>query len=233
MRLSVLLATAAIAAAVPVLASAAVMVARFDGVIGGGFGGYSTGSTRFGFPALYVPTGAFAAEVRYDPTLGSPLAAGPGAESRNAAAILDAWIEFEGVRVDLPSAEYGEVRSGPTGFSILAQHYVPNTVLDTLSLSANVAGVGDLDLPVGSRAVTGGGSIQAASNYATGVFTIDLFGNCSYECGGMPLTVTKFSLSEYAATAPSAAPEPGAWALMILGFGGAGAVLRRRKPVMA
>lgn len=30
-------------------------------------------------------------------------------------------------------------------------------------------------------------------------------------------------------TAASAAPEPNAWALMILGFGGAGAVLRRRR----
>jgi hypothetical protein len=27
---------------------------------------------------------------------------------------------------------------------------------------------------------------------------------------------------------PSGAPEPGAWALMILGFGGVGAALRRR-----
>jgi len=29
------------------------------------------------------------------------------------------------------------------------------------------------------------------------------------------------------------APEPGAWALMILGFGGAGAMLRRRRPLAA
>jgi hypothetical protein len=30
-----------------------------------------------------------------------------------------------------------------------------------------------------------------------------------------------------------AVPEPGTWALMILGFGGAGAVLRRRKTLAA
>lgn len=40
-------------------------------------------------------------------------------------------------------------------------------------------------------------------------------------------------LAKYSGTAtlvsPSAAPEPAAWALMLLGFGGLGAVLRRRR----
>jgi len=228
MRLSVLFATAALAVAVPAAASATVMLARFDGVIGGS-AGWGTGSTRLGFPVLYAPSGAFSAEVRYDPTLGSAISAGVGGEGRNAEAILDAWIAFDGVRIDLPSAEFGRVTSRPTGFSVQVQHYIENVVLDSLVLNANFTGLGDLDAPIAPMTVTGGGSIQAASNYATGVFTIDLFGNCSYECGGMPLQVKKFSLSEYVAPDPSAAPEPAAWALMILGFGGVGAALRQRR----
>lgn len=38
-----------------------------------------------------------------------------------------------------------------------------------------------------------------------------------------------FSVSEFQGFGVAAAPEPGAWALMILGFGGAGAALRRRR----
>jgi hypothetical protein len=42
-----------------------------------------------------------------------------------------------------------------------------------------------------------------------------------------------YTFRTYSNDAPSAAPEPGAWALMILGFGGLGAALRRRGVAVA
>lgn len=48
----------------------------------------------------------------------------------------------------------------------------------------------------------------------------------AYNIGG---TVTSVRVAEAVATAPSAAPEPASWALLITGFGAAGAMLRRRR----
>jgi hypothetical protein len=42
-----------------------------------------------------------------------------------------------------------------------------------------------------------------------------------------------FSVTTVSGTFSGAIPEPATWALMILGFGGAGAMLRRRKAVFA
>jgi hypothetical protein len=42
-----------------------------------------------------------------------------------------------------------------------------------------------------------------------------------------------FNATGFAATFSGAIPEPGTWALMILGFGGAGAMLRRRRAALA
>ena len=42
-----------------------------------------------------------------------------------------------------------------------------------------------------------------------------------------------FAATGFSATFSGAVPEPGTWALMILGFGGAGAMLRRRRTMLA
>lgn len=42
-----------------------------------------------------------------------------------------------------------------------------------------------------------------------------------------------FAATGFSATFSGAVPEPGTWALMILGFGGAGAMLRRRRGALA
>jgi hypothetical protein len=231
MRLSALLATAVVAAAAPSFASAAVMVARFEGSVGGIHGAFTN---RFGVPPLTVFSGPFVAEFRYDTEGGSAASAPPGGEARSAEAILDGWIEWNGggARIDIPSSQFGGVTARTNGFSIGAYHYVDNVVYDTVVINAVFAHNGDLATPVGAVAATGGGDVFASSNYATGVYAIDLAG--FIEGQGMRLEVTKFSLSEYVeSSGPSAAPEPTAWALMILGFGGAGAALRRRKPAMA
>jgi hypothetical protein len=231
MRLSALLVATAVAAAVPTVSSAAIMVAHFEGGVGGL---HSTGTTRFGVPPLTVFSGPFVAEFRYNSELGSPAGAPPGGETRGPESILDGWIEWNGggARIDIPSSEFGGVTARTTGFSIGAYHFIAGVRYDTVVISAAFAHNGDLETPVASQLVTGGGDVFASSTFATGAYAVDLFG--SIEGQGMQLEVTRFSLSEYVAPTPGTVlPEPGAWALMILGFGGAGAALRRRRAAVA
>ena len=62
------------------------------------------------------------------------------------------------------------------------------------------------------------------------------------EAGGVPgpggpsggaLTHSAVHAESFTSALAASVPEPGAWALMILGFGGAGAVIRRRRAVHA
>ncbi|OHB31112.1 MAG: hypothetical protein A2790_10705 [Phenylobacterium sp. RIFCSPHIGHO2_01_FULL_69_31] len=80
-------------------------------------------------------------------------------------------------------------------------------------------------------------AIYGAMNFSSTVTNADLLG--LNEDGQLDFTVTatlgQFRLRGASLTfereliPATAAPEPGAWALMILGFGGAGAALRRRR----
>ena len=89
---------------------------------------------------------------------------------------------------------------------------------------------GSLGAAVGPLSAIGSGYTMAVSNYASnGVFQIDFSGVSIFDGAvGIPLRVTRFSLSEQSLTG-SVVPEPAAWALMIGGFGLAGGALRRRR----
>lgn len=56
-------------------------------------------------------------------------------------------------------------------------------------------------------------------------FLIGPAGNWTYDSTGFSLTVSD--------VAPGGVPEPASWALMIMGFGAAGSLLRRRRALMA
>lgn len=80
--------------------------------------------------------------------------------------------------------------------------------------------------------------VTAAYNaMADGGFYLDFGRNIpQYFTGGGYFVLDTVSLKigdAVVTTPPSGAPEPGAWALMILGFGGAGAALRQRRSALA
>jgi len=59
-----------------------------------------------------------------------------------------------------------------------------------------------------------------------------------YDFGGAHVSSIDFSTTDYSFEFDGLAgqvgvPEPGTWALMIMGFGGAGAMIRRRKAALA
>ena len=222
MRLVSLVAAAAMAVAVPSAASAVVMVAHFGGEINGIHG---TGSDRFGVPPLFTFSGPFEAEFIFDTEGGTAVSAGVGGQGRSGGAIESGWIEWHGgaARIDFPSIEAGRVLARLNGFSVQAVHTRPDGSFDSVTVNAGFTHNGRLDALVGPLTVNSTGSV-GANHYENGVLVVDLFGQT--EGSGMPLQVTSFSLSEY--VAPSAAPEPATWALMIGGFGAAGAMLRRR-----
>lgn len=62
-----------------------------------------------------------------------------------------------------------------------------------------------------------GGALSFTSLFAAGAFTMDT-----------PYEINSITVS-YQVNDNAAVPEPGAWALMIMGFGGAGWMIRRRR----
>ena len=77
-------------------------------------------------------------------------------------------------------------------------------------------------LSAGNLGLTRSGSITLAQGQFL-AFVVGPAGNYANDSTGVSFTLTR----------ATAAPEPGTWALMILGFGGAGGMLRRRRPVVA
>lgn len=111
---------------------------------------------------------------------------------------------------------------GIVGFTLSSIGFAANSSISAISMSFN-----GTNIPL-TLVVNQGGGVTVTG--ASGAFPIT-FG------GAQKLTITGTAGPDavYGATATferaptTVVPEPGAWALMIAGFGGAGAMLRRRK----
>ena len=107
---------------------------------------------------------------------------------------------------------------GPIGFTYLA-----GTHGMVIGGASGVGGVSQVNIGTNDFWI----QIRAANT--TPEFTVAAYSQTGYPNTGFltPLSQTTDPSSV------SAAPEPGAWALMLLGFGGAGALLRRRRAALA
>jgi hypothetical protein len=116
-----------------------------------------------------------------------------------------------------------ELPTGVVGFTLSSIGFLENSALTVTSFTFNGVVIPVSNLPVGE-----GGNIVLG---ASGPLTVNLG-------GPQVLTISGFGGSEavFGSTATFSAalvPEPGAWALMIMGFGGTGAVLRKRRNLLA
>jgi hypothetical protein len=96
-----------------------------------------------------------------------------------------------------------------------------------IALGGGYGGVG-LNDTVGSIGSSYGPSVWRHQSIKSRYVTFDIYGcnRAGFSYNGCGLGEGAFRST---ALAPAAVPEPGAWALMILGFGGVGATLRRRR----
>jgi hypothetical protein len=116
-----------------------------------------------------------------------------------------------------------QLPTGILGFTLSSIGFATNSSLLVSSFLFNGAVINVTNTPDGS----GGNVVQAVS----GAFPVVLG-------GPQVLTVTGIGgpdavFSGTATFEALAVPEPGAWALMILGFGGTGAMMRRRRALVA
>jgi|GEM_PF-1858957 len=112
---------------------------------------------------------------------------------------------------------------GVVGFTLSSIGFLTNSSLIVTSFSWNGTTINVTNTPDGN----GGNVVMAASGplpvVAGGPQVLTVFGT------GGPQAV----FSGTATFETAAVPEPSAWALMILGFGGTGALLRRRRYMLA
>ena len=113
-----------------------------------------------------------------------------------------------------------ELPTGIVGFTLSSIGFATNSSLKLTSFTFNGANINFTNTPNSS----GGNTVQASS----GAFPVVVGGPQVLRVVGVGGPDAVFSgTATFEATA--AVPEPGAWALMIMGFGGAGAMIRRRR----
>lgn len=115
-----------------------------------------------------------------------------------------------------------ELPTGIVGFTLSSIGFLQNSALTVTSFNFN-----GVTIPVSNTPAGAGGNVVMAASSALPV----VLG------GPQVLTINGFGGGEavFSGTATFGAavvPEPGAWALMMLGFGGTGALLRRRRTVL-
>lgn len=111
--------------------------------------------------------------------------------------------------------------TGIVGFTLSSIGFAANTSLNVASFTFNGASIATFNNPDG----TGGNVVMAAG----GPYPITLGGAQHLVVSGTGGRDAVFSGTATFSPVTAAVPEPGAWALMIMGFGGAGALLRRNR----
>lgn len=230
MRLRTLLGSIALAGAV-VLArpvEAAIMQATWTGVVTD----YGTDNAGIWGPAGGSLLGLTASAVfKYDTTIGDVFTL-PGLVDRvvggtdygQPTPILDAWIEINGIQLHFAGDADGAAGvfnspPGPVGAYNYAWTNAPGGNIAYLDATANfVSSVVDMTHPF---QVSFSNPFDA---YAEANFYDIQTNTLQYE-----VVIDTKTLTVERLDAVGGVPEPASWTLMILGFGTAGAVLRRRR----
>jgi hypothetical protein len=220
MRVSNMLAGAlgaAIVAGSP--APAAVMMATFYGSTD--FGGHDYAGL-FGTPDSSLAYKSMSLTFVYDTALGARVTTTGEdivVQSGGLNPILSASITIDGVTLDLDLPDYGYASSTDDYWTWLSARGTNPANYDN-ELSAMVIGSGmpgDLETPFMAYGY-GGGSLRlwSPTNFGEALAETD------FNLGGVEVTYVDPS-------SPGPVPEPTTWALMIAGFGLAGAALRARR----
>ncbi len=110
--------------------------------------------------------------------------------------------------------------NGLVGFSLSSIGFLPNSSLNVSSLTFNGVPIGVTNTSNGS-----GNAVTSTS----GAFSVALGGPQTLSVSGIGGADAVFSGTATFQALTAGVPEPGAWALMIVGFAGTGALLRRRR----
>ena len=208
-------------------ASAAVNLLANGSFETGDFTGWSyVGVTPSGFPAVVIPynspsgypNGAFGEPIPPDDSA----SASPDAVGDNAA-----YFVADGANEVLSQTVFLDAGLYTIGFSV----YVPFNGFNNsgdASFTGTVAGVNLANFNVD-------GSTPGEWVHFAGVANIAVAGNylTSFTYNSGPAPAGDFVVDRAYIVAGNAIPEPGTWALMLLGFGGAGAALRASRRRMA
>lgn len=193
-------------------ASAAVFVVTYQGFASGraldGAFGWQTEFHNVAYEAAFTIDTSLGVEI---PTPDATVVEGSGPTSP----VLAAFIRINGVQRDV-TPTYGRLRLDPAAATVshIIESRIGGLTLFQLATLFAAPPTSFDDVPAG---VTGGsGSFLAYTQQGQ-------------EAVSLTLTATQLVIAPPAAAPPGAVPEPAAWALLILGFGGVGAALRRTR----